>query len=70
MLIGIDPAATYGEGFCKRLEPLVSAFNSNGNARIPGDGRLKRRDTTKKHGVLVRMELWEKLQALAKPAKA
>jgi delta1-piperideine-2-carboxylate reductase len=64
MVIAFDPGVAYGEHFCERLEPLLAEFESNGYARIPGDGRLQRSRKVAKDGVSVSQTLWETLQSL------
>ena len=64
IVIAIDPKVAYGGGFCERLEPLLAGFESNGSARIPGDGRLERSREATKDGVSVSSNLWETLQSL------
>ncbi len=65
IVIAFDPEAAYGEHFCDRLEPLLAGFESNGSARIPGDGRFERARNVDKDGVLVSPNLWKTLQSLA-----
>ena len=64
IVIAFDPGVAYGEHFCERLEPLLAGFESNGSARIPGDGRLERARKVIKDGVSVAPTLWKTLQSL------
>ena len=64
MVIAFDPKVAYGEHFCARLEPLLAGFQSNGSARIPGDGRFERSRKVIKDGVSVSPNLWKTLQGL------
>ncbi len=64
IVIAFDPKVAYGEHFCERLEPLLAGFESNGSARIPGDGRLERARKVTKDGVSVSANLWKTLQSL------
>jgi delta1-piperideine-2-carboxylate reductase len=64
IVIAFDPKVAYGEHFCERLEPLLAGFESNGSARIPGDGRLERSRKVIKDGVSVAPKLWKTLQSL------
>ena len=66
MIIAIDPRKTYGEDFPKRLEPLLDAVAGNGEARVPGDGRLARREQTVANGVSVNRELIDRLDDFVK----
>ena len=64
IVIAIDPEVAYGEHFCERLEPLLAGFDSNGSARIPGDGRFQRARDVTRDGVSVSPNLWKTLQGL------
>jgi len=64
IVIAFDPNVAYGEHFCERLEPLLVGFESNGSARIPGDGRLQRSRKVTEVGVSVSPKLWKTLQSL------
>jgi len=64
IVIAFDPNVAYGENFCERLEPLLAGFESNGSARIPGDGRLERSRRVTEDGVRVSPNLWKTLQSL------
>jgi len=66
IVIAFDPTVAYGERFCERLEPLLAGFESNGSARIPGDGRLERSRKVTKEGVSISPNLWTTLQSLLK----
>ncbi len=65
MVIALDPEKLYGSGFPARLEPLVAAFAANEQARIPGDGRLARRERANAQGKKVARSLYERVEALA-----
>jgi delta1-piperideine-2-carboxylate reductase len=62
IVIAFDPEVAYGEHFCERLEPLLAGFESNGSARIPGDGRFERSRKVTKDGVSISPSLWKTLQ--------
>jgi delta1-piperideine-2-carboxylate reductase len=64
IVIAFDPSLAYGEHFCERLEPLLVGFESNGSARIPGDGRFERSRKVIEDGVSVSPKLWQTLQSL------
>jgi len=64
IVIAFDPEVAYGEHFCERLEPLLAGFESNGSARIPGDGRFERSRKVTKDGVSISPSLWNTLQSL------
>ena len=64
ILIAIDPAVAHGPGFTGRIATLLAAFADNGEARIPGDGRLARRVEAERDGVLVAADLVDHLEAL------
>ena len=64
ILIAIDPARAHGSGFGSRIATLLAAFEDNGEARVPGDGRLDRRALAERDGVAVAPDLLERLEAL------
>jgi len=62
-IIAIDPCAIQ-TGFSDHLEGLLASFEDNGNARIPGDGRLARAQHSIKRGVHLPIWLQERLATL------
>ncbi|MEM9576501.1 MAG: Ldh family oxidoreductase [Pseudomonadota bacterium] len=62
-IIAIDPAAA-DPGFTDHLAVLLDAFNNNGDARIPGDGRFSRAAHAGKQGVDLPGWLVERLTVL------
>ena len=62
-ILAIDPD-TVQAGFVDRLSVLLEAFEGNGTARIPGDGRLKRTRRTEADGVAVPAWLQTRLTEL------
>ncbi len=65
LIIAIDPDRLQGRDFAARMAPLVAAFEDNGQARIPGDGRFARRARTEAEGVRVEPALLARLETLA-----
>ncbi len=65
IVIAFDPKVAYGQHFCERLEPLLAGYETNGSARIPGDGRFERSRKVTKDGVSVSPNLWKTLQSLS-----
>ncbi len=64
LLIAIDPDRAHGPGFAGRIAVLLAAFEDNGEARIPGDGRLSRRAKAEREGVAVDRDLLDRVRAL------
>lgn len=65
LLIAIDPALAHGPGFAGRIAALLAAYEDNGEARIPGDGRLGRRAQAERDGIAVEQGLLDRIEALA-----
>ena len=51
--IAIDPMASSGGGFAKRISALVQAIHNQDGAHLPGDGRGAKRKATQVQGVAV-----------------
>ncbi len=61
-VIAIDSGPGFDQPLAKTVARLSMAFENNGSARVPGDGRLKRRVTANEHGVVISDKLFEKFQ--------
>ncbi len=61
-VIAIDSGPGFDQPLAKTVARLSMAFENNGSARVPGDGRLKRRIAANEHGVDLSDKLFEKLQ--------
>jgi delta1-piperideine-2-carboxylate reductase len=66
LVIAIDPQQIYGNNFPQRIQPIIDAIAANGEARIPGDGRLARRRRALTNGVPIDRSLYDNLQELSK----
>ena len=64
-VIAIDSGPGFDQPLANTVARLSMAFENNGSARVPGDGRLKRRIAANEHGVNLSDELFEKLQSFA-----
>ncbi len=64
-LIAIDPKRWGSDGFADHVKRICDEIQGNGSARVPGDGRLKKRATALSEGVQVSAELLQQLNALA-----
>lgn len=67
IVIAIDPERAHGSGFTARIATLLAAFENNGGARVPGDGRLARRARAVRDGITVPQDLLDQLRALGAP---
>ena len=63
-MIAIDPTIAGQSGFQAYVAEICASFQSQPNARIPGDGRLKRRIMATEQGVRVPEVLVKNLEAL------
>ena len=61
-LIAIDPARFGNASFDDYVTRICAEIDGNGDARVPGDGRLKNRDASEAGGVLVSSELLSQLR--------
>ena len=57
LIVAFDPEA-FAPGFGARIEALVAAMLVEPGVRLPGDGRLARRQAADKNGVEIPDELW------------
>lgn len=64
-LIAIDPNRFPNPSFTGYVSRICAEIDGNGDARIPGDGRLKNRAASTANGVLVSTELLAQLKQLA-----
>ncbi|MEM6467080.1 MAG: Ldh family oxidoreductase [Pseudomonadota bacterium] len=67
-LIAMDPARWGNPAFEAQITRLCAEIEGNGNARLPGDGRLARRAKAQANGVTVSTALLAELQALGDEA--
>jgi delta1-piperideine-2-carboxylate reductase len=58
--LAIDPSAV-SSNFTTHIEAVLGGFVGNGDARIPGDGRIRRQAGVEIDGVGVSQVLWQKL---------
>ncbi|WP_029621950.1 Ldh family oxidoreductase [Ruegeria conchae] len=63
-LIAIDPARFGNEAFGEYVQRICGEIEGNGDARVPGDGRLKNRAAAEADGVSVTAELMAQLREL------
>ncbi|MEL6641057.1 MAG: Ldh family oxidoreductase [Pseudomonadota bacterium] len=64
-LIVIDPASFGNPSFHANISQICAEIDGNGTARVPGDGRLKRRADSTENGVSVDLTLLSELRSLA-----
>lgn len=64
-LIAIDPARFGNPGFNDYVSRVCSEIDGNGDARVPGDGRLAKRAAAGKEGVAVSNDLLGQLRDMA-----
>lgn len=67
-LIAIDPSRFGNAAFGDYITRICAEIEGNGAARVPGDGRLKKRAAAEADGVAVTTDLLAQLDALARPA--
>ncbi|KIC40610.1 lactate dehydrogenase [Ruegeria sp. ANG-R] len=63
-LIAIDPARFGNAAFEDYVQRVCAEIEGNGNARVPGDGRLQNRAATQADGVRVTADLMAQLREL------
>ncbi len=63
-LIAIDPARFGNEAFGDYVQRICAEIEGNGDARVPGDGRLKNRASAEADGVRVTADLMAQLREL------
>lgn len=61
-VIAIDSGPGFDQPFAQTVARLSMAIENNGSARVPGDGRIKRRIEANEFGVEINDELFAKLQ--------
>lgn len=64
MFLAIDPEASAGGCFARRVGDLAAAFHDQPGARLPGDGRRSRRDAAERDGVAVSVATLDRIAAL------
>lgn len=64
LMLVLDPAGAGGASFGRRVAMLIGAIEGNGEARVPGDGRLARRAAAERDGVTVDAALLDRLNKL------
>ncbi len=62
-IIAIEPKLLYGCGFEPRVSELLEAYQENTTERIPGDGRLVRRQKAETDGILIDSRLLEEIRS-------
>ena len=62
--IAIDPGATSAGGFGTNLASLVKAFHDQEGARLPGDGRARKRAEARQRGVAVSTATLDRIEAI------
>lgn len=67
-MIAIDPAKFGNSGFNDYVARICAEIDGNGQARVPGDGRLAKRTASEAEGVAVSNDLLEQLQKLTTAA--
>lgn len=60
--MAIDPGATSGGDFAKRMADLVDAIHDQDGARLPGDGRRGKRLTARDNGVAVNVATLDRIK--------
>ena len=62
--IAINPQVAANNGFAARIERLVSAITAQDGARLPGQGRLRKRAKARADGVAVNAATLERIETL------
>ncbi|WP_372885199.1 Ldh family oxidoreductase [Shimia sp.] len=62
--LAIDPAATSGGAFAERVTALAEAIHAQDGARLPGDGRARKRQAARTAGVAVDCATLERIEAI------
>ncbi|RMD88342.1 MAG: Ldh family oxidoreductase [Alphaproteobacteria bacterium] len=62
--IAIDPQASAGEAFARRIADLVAAIRDQEGARVPGDGRRRARARAAGEGIPVSLATLERIAAV------
>ncbi|OPA84994.1 lactate dehydrogenase [Pseudomonas fluorescens] len=65
LLIVIDPSKTAGQSFAERSQELVRQMHAAGLRRLPGDRRHRTRAKSEQEGIVIEVQDWQQLQALA-----
>jgi (2R)-3-sulfolactate dehydrogenase (NADP+) len=68
LLIAIAPLPLSGGAFNDRLEILLAAILKQENTRLPGDRRLRLRQTARKNGIVIGERQYDQLVALGQSA--
>jgi (2R)-3-sulfolactate dehydrogenase (NADP+) len=68
LLIAIAPLPLSEGEFNDRLEILLTAILKQENTRLPGDRRLRLRQTARKNGILIGERQYDQLVALGQSA--
>lgn len=63
-LIALDPARFGNDAFADYIARICAEIDGNGDARVPGDGRLRRRAEAQENGVAVSVDVLDQLEAL------
>ena len=62
--LAMDPGATAGADFGRRIADLTAAIRDQSGAHLPGDGRAAARARAKSSGVAVNLQTLERIQAI------
>lgn len=68
-VIAMDPARWGSQAFEAQVARLCAEIEGNGDARIPGDGRLKRKARAARDGVNIATSLLDEVRTLAEPTQ-
>lgn len=68
LLIAIAPMPLSEDAFNERLEILLTAILKQENTRLPGDRRLRVRQTARKNGIVIGEQQYDQLVALGQSA--
>lgn len=63
-LIALDPARFGNDAFAGYITRICAEIKDNGDARVPGDGRLKNRAEAEANGITVSQEVLDQIAAL------
>ena len=66
-IIAMDPEVLHGPGFTDRVADFLAAYADSTDERIPGDGRLARRQRAGAEGIFLNTGLLETVRGFLKP---
>lgn len=67
-LIAIDPTRFGNDAFEEYISRICAEFIDNGAARVPGDGRLRKREASLHEGITVSVETLDQIDAIIRGA--